>query len=186
MFFLSVLLAAAAPSGARGYDGPTIGDSVPVTVANRVVLDIAAPAGLIWQFLPGLRTRPGMETVSLNGLREQFGSRFDTIHRDSTGKVTRHDRIEVLHWEPGVRYVALVQYLPPASPVTIVYNVDLRETGGSTHFVMDSYATIRFPADGSESDRIAKVAAQRAEWQRAVETGYQAFKKDVEAAARAR
>ena len=33
-------------------------DSFVVTVANRVVLDIAAPAALVWSYLPGLRKRP--------------------------------------------------------------------------------------------------------------------------------
>ena len=161
-------------------------DSSEVTVANRVVLEIAAPANLIWSYLPGLRQRPGMETVVLNGLREQFGSRFDTIYRDSTGKVTRHDRIEVLHWEPGRRYVAVVRYLPPSPPITIVYNVDLVERDGLTRFVMDSYSTLAFPTGGSEAERIARLAKQRAEWQEAVEKGYAAFKREVEAAAKRR
>lgn len=165
---------------------PAAGDSTPMTVANRVTLDIAAPASLIYGYLPGLRARPGMEKVVLNGLSEQFGSRFDTIFRDSTGKVTRHDRIEVLHWEPGVRYVALVRYLPPSVPVAIVYSVDLTERAGVTRFVMDSYSTVMFPSDGSNADLVARVAKQRQEWQTAVEAGYQAFKKDVEAAARVR
>ncbi len=109
-------------------------DSITATIASRVVLDIAAPASLVWSFLPSIRKRPNMEKVSLNGLTDQFGARFDTIFKDNAGKVTRHDRIEVLHWEPGVRYVALVTYLPPAEPVTIVSNVDLKESGGITHF----------------------------------------------------
>lgn len=165
---------------------PAPGDSAPVTVANRVTLDIAAPARLIWDYLPGLRARPGMEKVVLNGLTEQFGSRFDTIYRDSTGKVTRHDRIEVLHWEPGVRYVALVRYLPPATPITIVYSVDLTERAGVTRFVMDSYSTLTFPTDGTEAEQVARVGKQRQEWQAAVEAGYLAFKNTVEAAARAK
>lgn len=178
---MTLMLLAAALAGS----GPTtIGDSVPVTVANRVVLDIAAPAKVVWSYLPGIRPRAGMEKVILNGLRDQFGSRFDTIYRDSTGKVTRHDRLEVLHWEPGTRYLALVKYLPPAAPITIVYNVDLKETAGVTHFVMDSYSTIMFSADGPESERVAKLAKQRAEWQDAVEKGYQAMKREVEAAAK--
>ena len=159
-------------------------DSVTTVVANRVVLDIAAPASLIWSYLPSIRQRPGMEKVSLNGLSDQFGSRFDTILRDSTGKVTRHDRVEVLHWEPGVRYVAHVTYLPPAEPITIVYNVDLRESGGITHFVMDSYSTVTLPGGGTEAERVARLATRRREWQDAVTQGYQAFKRDIEAAAK--
>lgn len=159
-------------------------DSIAVTVANRVVLDIAAPAALIWRYLPSLRERPNMERVSLNGLTDQFGARFDTIFRDSTGAVTRHDRIEVLHWEPGTRYVALVTYLPPAEPITIVYNVDLHESGGTTHFVMDSYSTVKFPNSRSEPERVARLAAQRQEWQVAVVRGYEALKREIEAAAK--
>jgi hypothetical protein len=163
---------------------PPPADSVSVTVANRVILDIAAPASLIWSHLPGIRQRPNIERVSLNGLTDQFGSRFDSIYRDGTGKVTRHDRIEVLHWEPGVRYVALVTYLPPAPAITIVYNVDMKESGGVTRFVMDSYSTLKLDGSGTEAERIARLAKQRAEWQEAVEKGYQAMKQEIELAAR--
>ena len=75
-----------------GGAGSTRADSTLVTVANRVVLDIKAPALLVWSFLPGIRRRPNLEKVVLNGLSDQFGSRFDTIYRDSAGTVTRHDR----------------------------------------------------------------------------------------------
>lgn len=159
-------------------------DSVPATFVNRVRIEINAPAATVWRYLPGLRPRPGMEKVSLNGLENQFGARFDTIYRDSTGKVTRHDRIEVLHWEPGVRYVALVRYLPPSPPITIVYNVDLKEEGGVTRFVMDSYSTLTTSAAGTEAERVERLATQRRQFQDAVETGYRAFKTDVEAAVR--
>lgn len=172
------------PASARGQSSPAVPDTLSTIVANRVVLDIAAPPHLIWSFLPSIRQRPNMEVVSLNGLRDQFGSRFDTIFRDSTGKVTRHDRVEVLHWEPGNRYTALVTYLPPAEPITIVYNVDLRAQAGSTHFVMDSYATVRVASGGTEAERVARLAAQRAEFQSAVLKGYESFKKEVEAAAK--
>ena len=168
----------------RPVSMPAPADSFVVTVANRVVLDIAAPAALVWSFLPGLRQRPNMEKVSVNGLTDEFGARFDTIFRDSTGKITRHDRIEVMHWEPGVRYTAHVTYLPPAGGIDIIYNVDLRETGGTTHFVMDSYSTVKLPDPGTETARVASLAARRKEWQDAVEKGYQTLKGDIETAAR--
>ena len=55
--------------------------------------------------------------------------------------------------------MALVTYLPPAEPVTIVYNVDLKESGGITHFVMDSYSTAKLKVEGTESERVAGLAA---------------------------
>ena len=92
-------------------------------------------------------------------IRRFPNGRPPALTSEETGKVTRHDRIEVLHWEPGVRYVALVTYLPPAEPVTIVYNVDLKESGGITHFVMDSYSTAKLKVEGTESERVAGLAA---------------------------
>lgn len=172
------------PVHSRPAGSASMTDSVRATFVNRVVLDIAAPASLVWSFLPSIRKRPNMEKVVLNGLSDQFGSRFDTIFKDSAGKVTRHDRIEVLHWEPGVRYVAHVTYLPPAPPISIVYNVDLKESGGITHFVMDSYSTEMTPEAGTEAERVARLAAQRQEFQDGVVKGYQALKADIEAAAR--
>ena len=172
------------PPGLPAPVWPTAVDSLSTFVANRVVLDIAAPASLIWTWLPSIRKRPDIERVSLNGLVEQFGARNDFLYRDSTGRVYRHDRVEVLHWEPGVRYVAKVEYLPPADAVTIIYHVDLREAGGVTRFVMDSYSTVTIAVSGTEAERVAQVAAARKGYQDAVEKGYQAFKTSVEAAAR--
>lgn len=170
---------AVSPSGPAGT-----ADSLSTFVANRVVLDIAAPASLIWSWLPSIRKRPDIERVSLNGLAEQFGARNDFLYRDSTGKVYRHDRVEVLHWEPGVRYVAKVDYLPPGEATTIIYNVDLHEAGGVTHFVMDSYATVTIAVSASESERVAQLAAARQRFQDAVVKGYQTMKGAIEAAAR--
>ncbi|MSR03886.1 MAG: hypothetical protein EXR94_14300, partial [Gemmatimonadetes bacterium] len=101
---------------AQSRPSAAVADSFVAVIANRVVLDIKAPAALAWSFLPSIRKRPNMEKVPLNGVTDQVGARFDTIFRDSTGKVTRHDRLEILHWEPGVRYAANVTYLPPAPP----------------------------------------------------------------------
>ncbi len=185
---LSLLLVVGlAPAGRHNVPAPApaaIADSVPATFVNRVVLDIAAPASLVWTFLPSIRQRPNMEKVSLNGLRDQYGSKFDTIFKDTTGMVTRHDRIEVLHWEPGVRYVAHVTYLPPAPLISIIYSVDLKEAGGITHFVMDSYSTEMTPGAGTEAERVARLAAQRQDFQDAVVKGYQALKVEIEAAAK--
>lgn len=159
-------------------------DTVAVTFVNRVAIDIAAPASLIWGYLPSIQNRPGMEKVLLNGIADQYGSRFDNIYRDSTGKITRHDRVEILEWKPGVRYVALVNYLPPAEPITIIYNVDLAERNGVTHFVMDSYATERLAKTGTEAEWVARLAKQRGEFQDAVDKGYLAMKATIERAAK--
>jgi hypothetical protein len=171
-----------AGSGA-GSSAAALADSFSTVIANRVELDIAAPASLVWSFLPSLRQRPRMERVPQNGLLDQFGARFDVIFRDSLGTVTRHDRVEVLHWEPGVRYTAHVNYLPPAGPIDIIYNVDLRETGGITHMVMNSYATLKLPDPGTDAGRVAATATERQTAQTAVEKGYQALKADIEYAA---
>lgn len=159
-------------------------DSFVAVISNRVVLEIKAPASLVWSFLPSIRKRPGMEKVPLNGVTDQVGARFDTIFRDSTGKITRHDRLEVLHWEPGVRYAANVSYLPPAPPLSIVYNVDLRESGGITHFVMDAYATVRLPDPGTAEGRLAAYIADQRQSQESTAQAYEGLKRDIEAAAR--
>jgi hypothetical protein len=167
-----------------GTPGGVARDSFQVVMANRVVLDIAAPAAVVWSFLPSIRQRPNMEKVSLNGVSEQAGARMDVIFRDNAGKVTRHDRLEVLHWEPGVRYAAHITYMPPAPPMQIVYNVDLRESGGVTHFVMDAYATVQLADPGNDAARVARYTAQRREFQEATSKGYEALKREMEAAAR--
>ena len=159
-------------------------DSFVAVIANRVVLDIKAPASLVWSFLPSIRKRPNMEKVSLNGVTEQAGARFDTIFRDSTGKVTRHDRLEVLHWEPLVRYAANVSYLPPAPPLSIVYNVDLQESGGITHFVMDAYATVKLPDPGTAEGRLAAYTTAQGQTQSSTAKAYEGLKLDIEAAAK--
>ncbi len=159
-------------------------DSFVAVIANRVVLDIKAPASLVWSFLPSIRKRPNMEKVPLNGVTDQVGARFDTIFRDSTGNVTRHDRLEVLHWEPGVRYAANVSYLPPAAPLSIVYNVDLRESGGITHFVMDAYATVKLPDPGTAEGRLAAYTADQRQSQESTAKAYEGLKRDIEAAAK--
>jgi hypothetical protein len=181
-----------APSSARpasvtpstGIQVPT--DSYQTVVVNRVVLDIAAPAALIWSHLPGIRVRPNIRRVPQDGPADGLGSTADFIYTDSAGKVTRHDRVTVLHWEPAVRFVARVRYLPPAPPLEIIYNVDLKESGGSTHFVMDSYTTLTLARTGDSKAQVAAEAAQRREWQSAVEKGYDAFKREMEAAAKSR
>jgi hypothetical protein len=172
-------------------DGPAAivtapADSYQTVVVNRVVLEIAAPASLVWSYLPGIRVRPGVERKEQKAEIEGFGARYDLIYRDDKGAVTRHDRIQVIHWEPGVRFVALVRYLPPAPPLEIVYNVDLAETKGVTHFVMDSYSTVKLPAGPDPFDQVERESKQRAVGQAAVEKGYQALKAEIEAAARGR
>ena len=161
-----------------------VADSFVAVIANRVVLDIKAPAALVWSFLPSIRKRPNMEKVPLNGVTDQVGARFDTIFRDSTGKVTRHDRLEILHWEPGVRYAANVSYLPPAPPLSIVYNVDMRESGGVTHFVMDAYATVKLPDPGTAEGRPAAYTADQRQSQESTAKAYEGLKRDIEAAAK--
>ena len=153
-------------------------DSFVAVIANRVVLDIKAPAALVWSFLPSIRKRPNMEKASLNGVTDQVGARFDTIFRDGAGTITRHDRVEVLHWEPGVRYAAHITYLPPASPIDIVYNVDLHESAGSTHFVMDAYATVKLPDPGTDAGRVARYVADRHEFQELTTQGYQGLRRE--------
>jgi hypothetical protein len=61
--------------------------------------------------------------------------------------------------------------------------VDLRRTGDATHFVMDSYTTLSLPAGPTAAAQAEREAAQRREWQTAVEQGYARFKREVEAAA---
>ncbi len=163
---------------------PAPADSFRATIVNRVVLDIAAPAKAIWTYLPGIRIRPNVERVSLNGLLDQLGARFEMIYRDSAGTITRHDRLDVLVWEPGVRYVARVSYLPPAAPTDIVYNVELRQSGGITHFVMDSYSAVELPAGGTAADRLARQVAAQESAQQFVVAGYTRLKAEIEAAAR--
>lgn len=171
------------PTPPRRFPGPVV-DSFVAVIANRVVLDIKAPASLVWSYLPSIRQRPNMEKVSLNGVTDQAGARFDTIFKDSTGKVTRHDRLEVLHWEPGIRYAANVSYLPPAPPLSIVYNVDLRESGGVTHFVMDAYATVKLADPGTDAGRVAAYTADQRESQQSTAKAYEGLKREIEAAAK--
>jgi hypothetical protein len=45
--------------GSRSIAAPP--DSFETTVVNRVVMDVAAPAALIWSHLPGIRIRPNVE-----------------------------------------------------------------------------------------------------------------------------
>ena len=188
---LALLLGLAIPP-ADARPGPTlsprvdatVADSFVAVIANRVVLDIKAPAALVWSFLPSIRKRPNMEKVSLNGVTDQVGARFDTIVRDSTGRITRHDRLEVLHWEPGVRYAAHITYLPPAAPIDIIYSVDLHESEGSTHFVMDAYTTLKLPDPGTDAGRVARQVADQQQAQVGVIAGYQSLKRDIEAAAK--
>ncbi len=172
----------AAPVAARSTRAAA--DSFQAVLANRVVLDIKAPAMVVWSFLPSIRQRPNAEKVPLNGVTDQAGGRFDMIFRDSTGKVVRHDRLEVLDYEPGERYAAHITYLPPASPMQIVYNVDMRESAGITHFVMDAFATVWLPDPGSDAERVALYTMRRKEFQEATSKGYAGLKDEVEAAAR--
>lgn len=159
-------------------------DSFTVVVSNRVVLDIKAPAATVWSFLPSIRKRPLTERIALNGALDQLGSRFDVVTKDSSGKVTRHDRLEVLHWEPTVRYAAHVTYMPPADPITIVYNVDLKESAGVTHLVMDAYATVRLPDPGTDQGRLAAYVKEVQTSQEQTSAAYQGLKAQMEAAAK--
>jgi hypothetical protein len=170
--------AAAAVAPARGAD------SLKVVMANRVEFEVKAPAAVVWSFLPSIRPRPNMTKVVLNGVVDAAGSRFDTIFRDSLGAVVRHDRLEVLHHEPGRRYAANITSLPPGPPMQIVYNVDLEERNGVTHFVMDAFATVWIPDAGSDAARQALYTARRRDFQEATTRAYEGLKLEMEAAAK--
>ena len=89
---------------------------------------------------------------------------------------------EVLPSEPWVRDAAHVTYLSPASPIDIIYNVDMREANGVTHFVMDAYTTLKLPDPGTDSGRVAAQLADQREAQVGVTKGYDLLKRDIEAA----
>jgi hypothetical protein len=153
-------------------------------MANRVEFDVQAPAAVVWSFLPSIRPRPNMTKVVLNGVVDAAGSRFDTVFRDSQGAVVRHDRLEVLHYEPGRRYAAHITTFPPAPPMQIVYNVELKERDGITHLVMDAYATVWIPDAGSDAARQALYTARRREFQEGTTKAYEGLKLEMEAAAK--
>lgn len=76
------------------------------------------------------------------------------------------------------------QLSAPGSTLSIVYNVDIRESGGVTHFVMDAYATVKLPDPGTAEGRLAAYTADQRQSQESTAKAYEGLKRDIEAAAK--
>jgi|GEM_PF-1868064 len=154
-----------------------------IFLVNRANINIKASPKAVWRYLPGIQIKEGVTYQSLNPLEKQAGAEYLLITKNEKGEITNKDQYEILHYEPGVRFVAKVTYLPPMPAFNIFYNVELTEQhDGSTQFIMDAYSWVNTEALlGTKTIDLKTKKLLQIQSQQTIDKSYQLLKERIEA-----